>query len=55
MNVCFGRGDAGEGIAVFVCLSLIMEGIAVDECLFASVEKGEVLSVELKCFKMRIA
>ena len=55
MNVCFGRSDAGEGIAVFVCLSLIMEGIAVDECLFASVEKGEVLSVELKYFKMRIA
>ena len=54
MNVCFGRGDAGEGIAVFVCLSLIMEGIAADECLFASVEKGEVLFVELKCFKMRI-
>ncbi|KAH9749952.1 putative acetyl-CoA acetyltransferase cytosolic 2 [Citrus sinensis] len=41
MNVCFGRGDAGEGITVFVCLSLIMEGIAADECLFASVEKGE--------------
>ena len=40
---------------MFVCLSLIMEGIATDECLFASVEKGEVLSVELKCFKMRIA
>ena len=20
MNVCFGRGDAGEGIVVFVCL-----------------------------------
>ncbi|KAK9197398.1 hypothetical protein WN943_005534 [Citrus x changshan-huyou] len=39
----FGRGDAGEGIAVFVCL-LIMEGIAADECLFASVEKGEELS-----------
>ena len=41
MNICFGRGDAGdtgEGIAVFVCLSLIMEGIAADECLFASVE-----------------
>ncbi|KAH9703592.1 RNA pseudouridine synthase 5 [Citrus sinensis] len=42
MNVCFGRGDASEGIAVFVCLSLIMEGIAADECLFASVEKGEI-------------
>ena len=41
MNVCFGRGDASEGIAA-------------DECLFASVEKGEVLSVELKCFKIRI-
>ncbi|KAH9697583.1 hypothetical protein KPL71_023660 [Citrus sinensis] len=41
MNVCFDRGDASEGIAVFVCLSLIMEGIAVDECLFALVEKGE--------------
>ena len=54
MNVCFGRGDAGEGIAVFVCLSLIMEGIAADECFFASVEKREVMSVELKCFKMRI-
>ena len=39
---------------MFVYLSLIMEGIAVDECLFASVEKGEVLSVELKYFKMRI-
>ena len=26
---------------MFVCLSLIMEGIAADECLFASVEKGE--------------
>ena len=55
MNVCFGRSDAGEGIAMFVCLSLIIERIAADECLFASVEKGEVLSVELKCFKMRIA
>ena len=54
MNVCFSRGDVSEGIAVFVCLSLIIEGIAADECLFASVEKGEVLSVELKCFKMRI-
>ena len=39
---------------MFVYLSLIMEGIAADECLFASVEKGDVLSVELKCFKMRI-
>ena len=55
MNVCFGRGDTGEGIAVFVCLSLIMEGIAADECLFASVENREVLSVELKYFKMRMA
>ena len=55
MNVCFSRGDASERIAVFVCLSLIMEEIAVDECLFASVEKGDVLSIELKCFKMRIA
>ena len=40
---------------MFVCLSLIMEEIATDGYLFASVEKGEVLSVELKCFKMRIA
>ena len=55
MNVCFGRGDAGEGIAMFVCLSLIMEGITADEYLFASVEGREVLSIELKCFKMRIS
>ena len=39
MSICFGRGDAGEGIVVFVCLSLIMEGIAADECFFASVER----------------
>ena len=54
MNVCFGRGDVSEGIAVFVCLSLTMEGIAANEYLFASVEGGEMLFVELKCFKMRV-
>ncbi|KAH9730759.1 DNA replication licensing factor MCM7 [Citrus sinensis] len=52
MNVCFSRGDASEEIAVFVCLNLIMEEIAADECLFASVEKGELLTLTMTIFDL---